>query len=527
MTTRAGPAQTLRHRLSALAGWRRWVVLSALGVMAALALPPLYLLPLLIPAFSGLLWAVEDSPGPKAAFADGWWFGFGFSAAGLYWVGLSFFVDAAQYGWMAPFAIAGMAAGMALFPALAAALSRWVFAPRAAPLPALGRVLVFAALWTWTEWLRGWVLTGFPWNLIGTVWTASDAIMQMAAITGVYGLSLLTLIVASIPAGLADKSGGWRAIAIAFAVLGAIWAGGAVRLSQATSDTVSDVRLRLVQPNIPQALKWKPELRRKHVLKQIAMSRTATEQGSPPTHVIWAETSVPYVIDQTPGLAKTLGLAAPPGGLIIVGAPRATARGTKPSRLWNSLLAIDPQGQITGAYDKYHLVPFGEYVPFRGLLPIEKLTAGRQDFSPGPGVRTLTLQGLPPLSPLICYEVIFPGRVAHLNRPAWLLNLTNDGWFGVSSGPYQHFASARLRAVEEGLPLVRVANTGISGVVDGYGRTVRRLGLGREGILDSKLPVALSERTPFSRLGDWMSGFLLLVVVSAGLALRRIVYKRE
>jgi apolipoprotein N-acyltransferase len=519
-STVAGRAAALRRRLAGLDGWRRWVAFAALGIMAALALPPLYLLPLLIPAFGGLLWAVEDSSGPGRAFADGWWFGFGFSAAGLYWVGFSFFVDAAQYGWMAPFAIAGMAAGMALFPALAALSSRWVFA--AAPISALGRVLVFAALWTAAEWLRGWALTGFPWNLIGTVWTASDAIMQMAAVTGVYGLSLLAVIAASMPAGLAGR---WRTVAVTFAVVGAIWAAGAVRLSQASGEIVPGVRLRLVQPNIPQALKWKSDLRRGHVLKQVAMSRAPAVQGPPPTHVIWAETAVPYIIDQTPELAKTLSLAAPPGGLLIVGAPRATPPGRKPSRLWNSLLALDSQGRITATYDKFHLVPFGEYVPLRGLLPVNKLTAGRRDFSPGPGNRTLKLDGLPPVSPLICYEVIFPGRVAALDRPAWLLNLTNDGWFGQTSGPYQHFAAARLRAVEEGLPLVRVANTGISGVIDGYGRTIRSLGLGREGILDSDLPAALSARTPFSLLGDWMTGFILVLVLGAGLMMRRVACK--
>ena len=528
MTTETAQAVAFKHRLTRLAGWRRMAVLGALGVMAALALPPLYLLPLLIPAFSGLLWVLEDDPASGRAFADGWWFGFGFSVAGLYWIGFSFFVDAAQYGWMAPFAITGMAAGMALFPAVAAVSSHCLFSRNMISAP--GRVLVFSALWTAAEWLRGWVLTGFPWNLIGTAWAVSDAVIQMAAVTGVYGLSLLAVASASMPAVLAEspgRSGRWRAVAVAFAALCAVWAAGAGRLSQASGETVPGVRLRLVQPNIPQALKWKPDLRRRHVLKQLALSRAPGESGPPPTHVIWAETAVPYVIDQTPGLAQTLGLAAPPGGLLLVGAPRATPQGSKPSRLWNSLLALNSQGRITGSYDKFHLVPFGEYVPWRGLLPIDKLTAGRQDFSPGPGLRTLNLDGLPPLSALICYEVIFPGRVAATARPAWLLNLTNDGWFGQTSGPYQHFAAARLRAVEEGLPLVRVANTGISGVVDGYGRTLRSLGLGREGVLDSALPAALSARTPFSRLGDGMTGFLVVLVFGAGLMMRRTIINRE
>ncbi len=521
-----GPAAALKRRLTCLTGWRRMAILGALGVMAALALPPWHLLPLLIPAFSGLLWVIEDGSAPGRAFADGWWFGFGFSSAGLYWIGVSFFVDAAQYGWMAPFAVAGMAAGMALFPAAAALSCHWVFARNRCT--ALGRVLVLAALWTAAEWLRGWLLTGFPWNLIGTAWVVSDAITQMAAATGVYGLSVLAVALGSMPAVLAEpqettsRPGRWRAVALALAILMAVWAAGTVRLSQASIETVPGVRLRLVQPNISQALKWKPELRRRHVLKQLAMSRAPVESRPQPTHVIWAETAVPYVIGQTPGLAKTLGLAAPPGGLLLTGAPRSSPQGSKPQRLWNSLLALNSQGRITGSYDKFRLVPFGEYVPLRGVLPLGKLTAGRQDFSPGPGPRTLKLDGLPPVSPLICYEVIFPGRVAAKERPAWLLNLTNDGWFGQTSGPYQHFAAARLRAVEEGLALVRVANTGISGVVDGYGRIVKSLGLGREGVIDSDLPAALNARTLFSRLGDGMTGFIFVLVLGAGLMMRRL-----
>ena len=528
MSTETAPVEALKRRLTRLAGWRRWAALGALGVMAALALPPLFLLPLLIPAFSGLLWTIEDSAAPGStgrAFADGWWFGFGFSAAGLYWIGFSFFVDAAQFGWMAPFAISGMAAGMALFPAAAALSCKWIFSRN--PITAPGRVLIFAALWTAAEWLRGWLLTGFLWNLIGTVWVVSDAMIQMAAVTGVYGLSLLAVASALMPAVLAEQAGRWRGIFVVGVAVAAVWVAGAGRLSQASNETVAGVRLRLVQPNISQALKWKPEHRRSHVLKQLAMSRGPAESGPPPTHVIWAETAVPYVINQIPGLLQTLGLAAPRGGLLLVGAPRSSPKGSKPPRLWNSLLALNSQGRITGTYDKFHLVPFGEYVPWRGFLPINKLTAGRQDFSPGPGPRTLKLDGLPAVSVLICYEVIFPGQVTAINRPAWLLNLTNDGWFGLTSGPYQHFAAARLRTVEEGLPLVRAANTGISGVVDGYGRIVHSLGLGREGVIDSDLPVALAAATPFSRLGNWMTVFLLVLALGAGLMMRRIVYNVE
>jgi len=496
--------------------------------MAALTLPPLYLVPLLLPAFTGLLWAAEDSAGPGSAFAAGWWFGFGFSAAGLSWIGSAFFVDVLQHGWMAPFAIAAMAAGMALFPAAAAALSRLVFDNRRLSGP--GRVLVFAALWTATEWVRGWILTGFPWNLIGTVWVVSDAMIQLAAVTGVYGLSLLTVAVASMPAVFVSseqKAGSGLVPVIAvFTVLGVVWAGGQARLAGALEKTVPGVQLRLVQPNIPQALKWKRDLRLGHVKKQMEMSRApigGTAGGVAPTHIIWAETSVPFALTHAPGLIKALAGVVPPGGLIIAGAPRTTAPGINPTRVWNSLHAIDSEGRIQGTYDKFHLVPFGEYVPLRGLFPaglFEKLTAGRRDFSAGPGLRTLDLPGLPPVSPLICYEVIFPGAVADpQNRPQWILNLTNDAWFGLTSGPYQHFAAARLRAVEEGLPLVRVANTGISGIIDGYGRAVRQLGLGRAGVIEGPLPAALVDRTAFSKHGNRIPALILIMALGIGFLL--------
>ncbi|MCH7832461.1 MAG: apolipoprotein N-acyltransferase, partial [Proteobacteria bacterium] len=289
----------------------------------------------------------------------------------------------------------GMAAGMALFPAAAAILSYLVFKRR---LTALGRVLVFGALWMGTEWMRGWVLTGFPWNLLGTVWVFSDAMIQLAALTGVYGLSLLGVVAAAMPAVLAEPvSGGgkernrWMPVLAAAGVLALVWAGGEWRLAGAGNDTVPGVRLRLVQPNIPQKQKWKQELRRGHVLKQLEMSNRPAPSGWSPTHVIWPETAVPFVISGPSQLTRALGRAAPPGGLVIVGAPRTTGAGTASKKIFNSLLVIDSQGRIKDVYDKHHLVPFGEYVPFRSVLPLGKLTAGRQGFSPGPGVRAPAL----------------------------------------------------------------------------------------------------------------------------------------
>lgn len=514
----------IKAYLKRLVGWRRWLVLFTLGLMAALALPPLYLLPFLIPAFSCLFWLLEgnsSSHPPIEGLKDGWWFGFGFFIAGLYWIGFSFFVDALQHGFLAPFAVAGIAGGMAFFPALAAFFSNWIFSLY--NLSPLGRIFIFSALWTASEWSREWVLTGFPWNSIGTVWVVSDSMIQLAALTGVYGLSLLTVVIATMPAVLWVSLGRFPTVAIMLSVISLIWLLGNARLSNASYEFVPNVLLRLVQPNISQSLKWKPELRKSHIIKQLAMSRKFKGSNEQPTHVIWAETAVPYIIEQTPGLSETLGLAAPPEGLLLTGAPRSGSTEIKPYRLWNSLLAINPQGNIIATYDKFHLVPFGEYVPFREYLPVNKLTSGRQDFSPGSGIKTLKLNGLPPVSILICYEVIFSGRVVANKRPSWLLNITNDGWFGISSGPHQHFAAARLRSVEEGLPMVRVANTGISGVIDGYGRIIQMLGLGKNGIIDSKLPTALEVSTPYSRLGDVMTLFIILLFFGAGFMSRRIV----
>lgn len=508
---------TIAARLAALRGWRRGAVASLLGLIAAGALPPLPGVALLIPAFTGLVLLIGERPRPWAAIAAGWWFGFGHFGGGLYWVGSAFLVDAQVYGWMAPIAVVGLAAGMALFPALAAAVL-------AVPgLWGVGRILALAVAWTATEWLRGWVLTGFPWNLMGTVWFFSDGMIQSAMVAGVYGLSLLTVAAAAMPAVLADGRAGWgqraSAVLAAAAALGAVYTAGVVRLAHAGGEVVPDVRLRLVQPAIPQGMKWSPELRQRHVLDQLALSTRPPVGGAsprPPSHIVWAETAVPFFLSLEPGVTSLIGSAAPENGLMIVGAPRTDSDGRGPGRVWNSFQAVDARGRVVATYDKAHLVPFGEYVPFRSILDIEKLTAGRGDFTPGAGRATLRLAGLPPVSPLICYEVIFPGGVVDAaDRPRWMLNLTNDAWFGTLTGPHQHFAAARFRAVEEGMPLVRVANTGISGVVDAYGRVVAHLGLGQRGIVDSDLPVALASPPPYGRWGDWVLFGLLTVVMLA------------
>jgi apolipoprotein N-acyltransferase len=309
----------------------------------------------------------------------------------------------------------------------------------------------------------------------------------------------------------------------------AVWSGGAMRLGAAPAygpdDTVAmvpGVRLRIVQANIPQQKKWIAELRAGHLQRQIAMSRQPSPNSSirPPTHVIWPETAAPFFLANDDAARSVVASAAPPDGALITGAPR---RSGEPGnlRFWNAAHVITGDGRIVANYDKAHLVPFGEYVPLRGILPLDKLVPGQGDFSAGAGRQTLAVPGLPPVSPLICYEAIFPGAVARQDaRPGWLLNLTNDAWFGTFAGPQQHFAIAATRAVEEGLPLVRAANTGISAVIDPYGRPVVMLGLGVEGVIDSGLPLALPTLTPYARWGNALPAGLVGIVALLIVVLR-------
>jgi apolipoprotein N-acyltransferase len=489
------------------------------GALAAFALPPFFLVPLLLISLPALLWLLAGASNPVRAGLIGFAFGMGHHIIGLYWISHSLLIDPWRHGWLIPIFVGGLAAILAVFIGLAATAARALGGRK--PLPLL---LAFAGFWTFGEWLRGWVFTGFPWNLLGSVWLFSDPMIQLAAVTGTWGVTLMTLIAFGSPA-IAGESSAPRsqrlvAVPIALLLLGANFFFGTDRLAGSVPASVEGVQLRLVQPNIPQTLKWDTSLAEEHVLKLIRMSIS----GDTPhevTDVIWPETAVPFALERNPGLAEALAAAVPSGGLLITGIPRVSQTSSGPA--WhNGMVALDGTGRVRATFDKFHLVPFGEYVPIRWIPGVDRIAPGETDFTAGPGPTTLELPGLPPVSPLICYEVIFPGAVADpASRPAWLLNLTNDAWFGLSTGPHQHFASARLRAVEEGLPLVRVANTGISGVIDPYGRVLAKLELGREGVIDTTLPRALPF-TPYARFGDWIVGSIMLMVLALAVAARRI-----
>ncbi len=497
-----------------IAGRRGPAVAVLAGAASAAALPPLSWLPLLPPCLSALyvLWdAADGAPRPgRRRFLLGWGFGLGYFSAGLYWVGYAFLVDAATFGWMIPFALAGLGAGLGLFTGTAAWAAGFSVARP------LARWVGFAAVWVVVEWLRGWVLTGFPWNALGSVWAMCPAFAQAAAAIGMLGLSWLTVLAATAPAaGAAGAFGSGRGVAkgcaVAVAIVAAQGLGGWLRLPDGPVPVQPGVALRLVQPNIPQTEKWWREQRRDNLLRQVMLSRMPGWESR--THVIWAETASTFPLDRPEDAfaCHLVAQAPPPGGWLIAGAPRRTPPG-EPFKLWNSVIAIDAEGGVGDIHDKAHLVPFGEYVPGGRWLPVGKLAAGRVDYSPGPGLRTVRLPGTPPYSPLVCYEVIFPGAVVDAaDRPDWILNVTNDAWFGISAGPHQHLAAAILRAVEEGLPLARVANTGISAVVDPYGRVVASLELGQGGIVDAVLPRPLPP-TPFARCGNALPVLLVLAI---------------
>jgi apolipoprotein N-acyltransferase len=340
-------------------------------------------------------------------------------------------------------------------------------------------------------------------------------VLQSVAVIGIYGLGLLTVAVASLPALLPDSSESvMRArvsLACGLVLIGLIGVSGWVRLSQADTTPVPGVMLRVVQPDIAQTLKWVPAERARNFERLLELTASPVKPGAPPiTHVIWPETAVPFFLERDAGARQAMASVTPSGGGIITGAPRVQVEATGENRFWNSLHAVDGSGAVVTSYNKFHLVPFGEYMPLRGILPVGGIAAGATDFSSGPGPATLQVPGLPPFSPLICYEVIFPGAVKDsANRPDWLLNITNDAWYGQSAGPHQHFDISRVRAVEEGLPLVRAANTGISGIIDGYGRVTAYLGLGERGIVDAALPNALPI-TPYGRMGDVILVVLLM-----------------
>ncbi|MEL7047799.1 MAG: apolipoprotein N-acyltransferase [Pseudomonadota bacterium] len=523
------------------AGWMRFGIAIAAGSLSVLAMAPFFLWPILFLTLPVLVWLLDgasptrlsDAPDLKSraralvpAAKDGWAFGFGYFFFGLFWIGEAFLVEAEIFGILLPFAVTLMPAGLALFWAAASATAKAFWTD------GVGRVVILALALSVAEFARGHVFTGFPWNILGYALTSPLSFMQSASLIGVYGLTLVTVAALAAPivglaagpsapispehgpsAGNPAQANGrrqaWAGLAMAVIPLIAIYAYGVWRLAQPTPDMLPNVKIRVVQPSTLQREKWLAEKQGEIFRTHLSLSKTNSSgerddlEGI--SHVVWPEAAMPFLPLSTPEALTAIGQILPQGTYLISGALRVTqATGTTDiyrstpgqRRAYNSMMVFGFGGGLIALYDKLHLVPFGEYLPLQSTLEaigLQSLTRVRGGFSTGMSPRPLmTIPGLPPVSPLICYEAIFPGQIVQgEERPGVLINVTNDGWFGNTTGPPQHFHQNRVRAVEEGVPLIRSANNGISGVIGPYGRVLGRLDLNEKGVFDSQLPKSL------------------------------------
>lgn len=512
-------------------GWKRAMIALTAGALSALAMAPFNAWPILFLTIPVAVWLIDGAGagrlgGIPAAAMSGWWFGFGYFVAGLYWVGYAFLVDAQTFAWLLPFAVMGLPAGLALFMAFGFALARLIWTPDSF------RILSLACALTVSEWLRGHLLTGFPWNAFGYALTEPLALAQSASLIGLWGLTFIAVAVFASPAVLIDDRHvtprPWIPLVASLLVLAVMGGYGAIRLARQPTQFADKVKLRLMQPNLQQDVKFNYAAKQMVMDKYLSLSDRATGPQSSgvrdSTILIWPESAFPFFLTREADAMAQIANLLPPGTVLVTGAirPPDQPAGTQITRAYNSIYVIDHDGTILSIYDKLHLVPFGEYLPFQSAmekLGFVQITKVRGGFIPGDRRRTMTVPNAPRMLPLICYEAIFPGDVVPGDdRPGWIVNLTNDGWFGISTGPYQHLQQARLRAVEEGLPIVRSANTGISAVIDPFGRIIARLGLGTEGVLDSALPKPASP-TLFSRVRDMPVA--LAVALSTVIVIRR------
>jgi apolipoprotein N-acyltransferase len=515
--------------------WRRWLIAFAAGALSAAAMAPLGFWPILFATLPVLVWLIDGAGagewrGLTSAAATGWWFGFGYFLAGLYWVGFAFLVDAPTFGGLLPIAVIGLPAGLAIFTAFGVALARLLWTRGAL------RILALAVALTASEWLRGHVLTGFPWNALGYALTSPLALAQSAALVGVWALTFLAVAIFASPATAFDDRSEtrwpWAPLMLGAAVLIGLAGYGTARLARSPTEFVAGVHLRIMQPNLQQDARFNYAAKQQVLDRYIALSsRAAVPAGSGGdiTHLIWPESAFPFFLSREPNALVQIARLLNDSTVLITGSVRLAEPVTPPDvTIYNSIYVLDRGGAISATYDKLHLVPFGEYLPFQRFLEslgLQQLTKQRGGFSAGDRRRLLLIPGAPPAVPLICYEIIFPGEVgahaaltadgrgvAPAARPGWMINLTNDGWFGNSSGPYQHFQQARVRAIEAGLPLVRAANTGISAVIDPLGRVVESLPLGAEGVIDAPLPLPTAP-PPYTRVGDTPAAMMIAIAL--------------
>lgn len=530
------------------AGWQRRLIALVAGATGALALAPIDFVPAMIVPMTVAVWLIDGAARGErnrgwarvlqprscwSAAAAGWWWGLGYFVAGFWWLGSAFLVDPGKDAWALPFGVLGVPAALACYPAAGFALARLFWSPRT------GRIFALAAGLGASEWLRERLFTGFPWNNYGMAFGDHLVLSQAASLFGNPGLTLLAILVCAAPATLADprRPGGTRRAQITPTLLAglavvALALFGFLRLSADPGTTVAGVRLRIMQPNIPQNDDFSYANKDKILADYLDLSDRATSPEraglADVTHLIWPESAFPFVLSRDPDALESIGKVLSAGTLLITGAARVDApepgmgKKVEPA-YFNAIEVVGPGGTILDNYDKVHLVPFGEYLPYDSFLRrlgVTHFVHIPGGFTPGTQRRLLDIPGLPPVAPSVCYEAIFSqavlptGPESERLRAGVILNVTNDSWFGRTAGPYQHFAQARLRAVEYGLPLIRAANSGISAVVDAYGRVTASLPLGVRNVLDASLPQRIPP-TLYAR-ASWIIepgiylGFLLL-----------------
>ncbi len=499
-----------------LSKWQLCAVTFFAGVIASLALPPADIWPAVFIAFTVLVLildgidqrAVSRWQKFKSAFANGWLFGFGYFVVSLYWIGAAFLVEADKFAALLPLAVAALPAGIALFWGLACGLAILLWRP------GLNRILVLAVAFTLLEWVRGQVFTGFPWNTVGYTSAGMGGLDQLASFTGLYGVTFVVLVCSMAPALLFGRHRQTVMTGILVVTFASIWvAGNLYKNFNSETRSSSGPVIRIVQPNIDQKKKWDRTFASENIDKYFQLSKAGPADSTASANkfdiLVWPESALPLIFDENQALKDRVAKILPPKSILILGALRREIK-KSPNKteniFFNSVQTVDSTGQVIATYDKFHLVPFGEYLPGEEWLTplgLRKIVAIPGGFTSGSGPQTLRVGALPAFSPLVCYEIGFPAQIVDQNdRPDWIVNVTNDGWFGKTAGPYQHLAQARFRAIEQGLPVVRAANTGISAVIDPFGEIIKSIALGKAGIMDVTLPNPLSP-TVFSRYGNW------------------------
>ncbi|MGQ0589509.1 MAG: apolipoprotein N-acyltransferase [Sphingosinicella sp.] len=482
-----------------------------IGLIGAFGFAPWSLWPVTLAAFALLLWLIETAPNLRSALARGWWFGVGQFALGLNWIATAFTYQAAMPAWLGWIAVVLLSLYLAVFPAAAAGLAwRWGRKQR------LALVLILAAAWIVTEWLRATLFTGFAWNPVAVALVPSG-LAGIAQWIGTYALSGVAVLFGG-ALFLAAHRGNRTSAAL---LLAGLSGGGAAPGAAGPSPAPTGTAIRIVQPNIGQQNKWDPGFEAENFRRLAALTGRPEAE---PRLILWPEAATPDFLSIEPGARRRIAALIGPNDLLLLGGVELVfdAQG-EPVAAYNSLFTLDPQGRLRGRYDKAHLVPYGEYLPMRPFLSaigISRLAPGTLDFLSGSGPRTLDLPGFGRAGVQVCYEIIFSGQVVDRgNRPDFIFNPSNDAWFG-AWGPPQHLAQARLRAIEEGLPVLRATPTGISAVIDAQGRLLASIPQGQGAAITGRLPAG-GAPTLFARFGNLLAFIFAALLVAAAIAVRR------